>query len=167
MPARALGVAPPARPYFSGVETWYSATNESVPIDLLWSERYQPLSQGARLPVFERAPAPRRTRPRGGAATSRSRTTRATTAGRSGAAASPITRTNGTTPRAAPDPRYAQRPELADFRWRDTDGCLKVRPDCLALLDEFVAEQARKKRRVQYDVRETKRLDRVPLVETR
>jgi hypothetical protein len=52
------------------------------------------------------------------------------------------------------DPAYAGRPELEDFRFRDTNGCLKVRPACLELLNEFVAEQAAKGRRVQCEVRQ-------------
>ena len=164
VPPRARSVDPASKPHYSGVwKTWYSATNESVPIDLLWSREYQPLSQGARFPVFERVPAPA-----SDAARLRRDKQLAHNAryyvgpfGRTGFA-------NHTDqwddPARRADPRYAGRGELSDFRWRNTDGCLKVRPDCLALLDEFVAEQARKNRRVQYDVRETKGLDRVPLV---
>jgi len=164
VPARARSVDPERRPHYSGVwKTWYSATNESVPIDMIWSEEYQPLSAGAGLPVFAREPGPQSE----AAARRRARQLARNPNyyrgpyGRSGFA-------NHTDqwddPARRSDPRYAGREELDDFRWRNTDGCLKVRPDCLELLDEFVNEQARKKRRVQYDVRETNLLDRVPLV---
>jgi hypothetical protein len=164
VPARARSVDPESKPHYSGVwKTWYSATNESVPIDLLWSEEYQPLSAGAGLPVFARAPGPL-----SAAATRR----RAKQLGRNpryyfgpfGRSGFANHTDQWDDPSRRSDPRYAGRAELADFRWRNTDGCLKVRPDCLALLDEFVTEQARKKRRVQYDVRETRLLDRVPLL---
>jgi hypothetical protein len=164
VPARARSVDPEKRPHYSGVwKTWYSATNESVPIDMLWSEEYQPLSAGAGLPVYERAPSPESAAAARRRAKQLARNPRYYRGpfGRSGFA-------NHTDqwddPARRSDLRYAGREELVDFRWRNTDGCLKVRPDCLALLDEFVTEQAGMKRRVQYDVRETRLLDRVPLV---
>jgi hypothetical protein len=57
-------------------------------------------------------------------------------------------------PQRRADPANAGRPELTDFRFRDTNGCLKVRPACLELLNEFVSEQAALGRRVQCEVRQ-------------
>ncbi len=152
--ARITPEIPGPRPYFTGVlKHWYSRISDEVPIDLVWSEEYQPYSQGAAFPVYENRPVP---------------TTEAGKArqdkqlahnpryyfgpfGRSGFA-------NHTDrwddPDHQNDPAYKGRPELKDLRWRNTDGCIKVRATCLPLLDEFVAEQARLGRRVQYEVRE-------------
>jgi hypothetical protein len=162
-PPRARSVDPASRPHYSGVwKTWYSSTNDSVPIDMLWSEEYQPLSQGAKVPVFER-PSEAKTddeKRRREKQLSRNKDYYRGPYGRCGFA-------NHTDqwddPARKSDSEYAGRDELVDFRWRNTDGCLKVRPDCLLLLNEFVAEQTRKNRRVQYDVRETRDLDRVPV----
>lgn len=142
------------RPRFSGVwKHWYSRLNSAVPIDMTWSERYQRHSQGAGRPVFERRPEPKDEAARLRQAKQLSRDKRYFRGpyGRYGFA-------NHTDrwddPGRMEDPSFAGRPELSDFRFRDTNGCLKVRADCLELLNKFVAEQSRKGRRVQYDVRE-------------
>jgi len=147
------------RPRFSGVwKHWYSRNNMAVPIDMSWSERYQPYSQGAGLPVFERRPKAKDEAARRRLEKQLSRDGRYFRGpfGRHGFA-NHADRWDDPDRRA--DPEFAGRPELSDFRFRDTNGCVKVRPDCLELLNRFVSEQARKGRRVQYDVRETPLLD--------
>ncbi len=150
------------KPHFSAVwASWYPRNWSTQPIDLIWAREYQRYSQGARFPFFERRPEPRDGAGRALEAAQLAHDPRYYFGpyGRSGLA-------NHTDrwdePRRRGDPRYAARPELADFRWRNTDGCLKVRPDCLALLDEWVREQARKGRRAQYEVIQSSLLDRVP-----
>ncbi|MFA5138609.1 MAG: methyltransferase domain-containing protein [Elusimicrobiota bacterium] len=134
------------KPYYSAVWThWYSRTNQAMPVDMVWAE--------GPFPAYEKRPEPR-TRAE---AERRARQLAKSPSyyegpfGRYGFA-------NHTDrwddPDRKDDPRFRGRPELKDFRWRDTNGCLKVRPDCLALLNEFIEEQSRKGRRVQYDVRE-------------
>ena len=61
------------------------------------------------------------------------------------------------------DPKYAGRPERTDFRWRDTSGCVKLRPACLELLNKFIAEQKGQKRRALLEVYETLLLDGLPV----
>lgn len=150
-----------SRPYFSGVwKTWYPKSRRVMPVDLIWSRDYQRDSQGRWFRFYERPPKPKTEAARAFAAKQLGRNKRYYFGpfGRSGLA-------NHTDrwddPDRGSDPQYAGRAELADFRWRDTDGCLKVRADCLELLNEFVAEQARKGRRVQYEVRQTAALDAV------
>lgn len=148
--------------YFSGVwKTWFPKDRRVSPIDLLWSERYQPQSQGASDPVFERRPEAKDERQKAFIEKQVAHNPRYYFGpfGRSGLA-NHTDRWDDADRRK--DPHYAGRHELTDFRWRDTDGCLKVRQDCLELLDAFVAEQTRKGRRVQYEIREDPRLDAVP-----
>jgi len=144
---------PQPKPYFSAIRTsWYPKDAPVMPIDMIWAED-QGSSQGARFPV-------RQGRPGAFADRQLAHNPRYYYGpfGRSGLA-------NHTDrwddPDRKSDPRFAGRRELSDFRWRDTDGCLKVRPDCLELLNQWVAEQAAKGRRTQYEVRQTRRLDRV------
>jgi hypothetical protein len=148
--ARLAGSDGKPKPYYSGVwKHWYSKTNDAEPIDMIWSKRYQPLSQGAALPVYAQS----------------SSTPTAVSLkqlrhdpnyyhgpyGRSGFA---LHTDRWEDPDRIKDPAYAGRPELSDFRFRDTNGCVKVRPACLLLLNEFVDEQSRRKRHVQLEVRE-------------
>lgn len=142
------------RPYFSGVwKTWYARGSAAVPIDMIWSLDDQAGSQGAAFPVFERKPEPASAAQREFQAKqlSRNKDYYRGPFGRSGLA-------NHTDrwdePERSNDPRFSGRRELVDFRFRDTDGCLKVRADCLELLNEFVEEQSGKGRRVQYEVRQ-------------
>lgn len=155
---------PGSKPYFSGVwRTWYTKANQAVPIDMIWSEEYQPYSQAAKFPVFERLPEPKNDAEKGfrDKQLSKNKNYYRGPYGRSGLA----THTDRwDDPARRTDPKYAGRGELTDFRYRDTSGCLKVRADCLELLNEFIAEQARKNRRVQYEVRQSRGLDRIPAV---
>ncbi|MCX5794779.1 MAG: hypothetical protein NTY77_04725 [Elusimicrobia bacterium] len=142
------------KPYYSGVfKHWYSRRNLAAPIDLIWSEAYQAGSQGEGRPVFERRPEP--SAPESAARLAK-QLARAPDYyrgpyGRSGFA---IHTDQWEDRDRLFDPAYAGKPEVKDFRFRDTNGCLKVRPACLELLDEFVSEQAGKGRRVQVEVRE-------------
>jgi hypothetical protein len=143
-----------SKPYYSGVfKHWYSRLNRALPIDMLWSEVYQAGSQGAGRPVFERRPeaAGPEAAARLAKQLSRSPNYYRGPYGRSGFA---IHTDQWEDPDRLSDPAYAGKPELRDFRFRDTNGCLKVRPACLELLDEFVSEQAGQGRRVQVEVRE-------------
>lgn len=153
---------PDSRPYFSGVwKTWYPRSRRVVPIDMIWSEAYQPRSQAKRFPLVERRPKVKTEAEAAFQAKQLGRNPRYYFGpyGRYGLA-------NHTDrwddPDRRSDPQYAGRSELSDFRYRDTDGCLKVRADCLELLNEFVDEQTRAGRRVQYEVREDPRVDKLP-----
>ncbi|MCX5785488.1 MAG: hypothetical protein NTX59_07350 [Elusimicrobia bacterium] len=150
------------RPFFSGVwRDWYPAGVALMPVDLVWAENFQAGSQGEGVPFFERRPVPSgpASKARQAAQLDHNPKYYYGPYGRSGFAVhtdvwdDPVTHT---------DPEYAGRPELSDFRWRDTYGCVKLRPGCLALLNEFIAEQAALGRRVQLEVRETGLLDKLP-----
>jgi|CXWL01.1.fsa_nt_gi hypothetical protein len=143
---------PKTKPYYSGVwKTWYprdALFADVVPVDMIWSEPYQPLSQGAGMPVYEgtngeKDPEQTRRNPRyyfgpygrGGFAVHTDRWADAETAA---------------------DPARAAKDEFRSFLFRDTNGCVKVRPDCLQLLNAFIDEQSGKRRRVLLDVREVR-----------
>ncbi len=148
---RRLGTDKPQdKPYFSGVwKTWYpldARYADIAPVDMIWSERYQAQSQGAGLPVIEyqgsdKNPEQIRHNPRYYFGPY----------GRSGFAIHTDRWDDGET---AANPKMASKNELRSFLFRDTNGCVKVRPDCLMLLNTFIDEQAAKGRRVLLDVRE-------------
>jgi hypothetical protein len=136
--------------YFSGVwKHWYPRDprySGLVPVDMIWSERYQPSSQGASWPVYESARQPKdpdqlRYDPRHYFGPY----------GRSGFA---VHTDRWEDPDTAADAARAATDEFRSFLFRDTNGCVKVRPDCLGLLNAFVDEQSAKGRRVLLDVRE-------------
>ena len=131
-----------------------------MPIDMVWAEDYQAFSQGAGVPVFERRSLADSPQARARQAKQLARNARYYYGpfGRTGWA---IHTDQWDDPQRGLDPAYAGRPELSNFLFRDTNGCVKVRPDCLALLNLFVDEQSGKKRRVQCEVRETELLDTV------
>ena len=138
------------KPYFSGVwKTWYPRDPryaDVVPVDMIWSEPYQPLSQGAGMPVYESAvgkkdPDQTRKNPRYYFGPY----------GRSGFAVHTDRWSDAET---AADPTNADKDEFRSFLFRDTNGCVKVRPDCLQLLNTFIDDQSEKGRRVLLDVRE-------------
>lgn len=151
-----------ARPFFSGVWThWYSTASAAMPVDMVWAEDSQAGSQGERVPVFEtRSPA----------STPEAVSRRAKQLshnpryyygpyGRSGFA---VHTDRWEDPERAADLKYSGRQELSDFRYRDTNGCVKLRPACLELLNEFIAGQEKLKRRVQLEIFETPVLDGPP-----
>ena len=151
-----------AKPFFSAVwRHWYSEVALSVPVDMAWAEDSQEGSQGEGRPVFERRPK---------AVTPEEKARQAAQLahgpryyfgpyGRSGWA---VHTDRWEDAERLADPKYAGRPEAADFRFRDTSGCVKLRPGCLAVLNDFVSEQEGLGRRVQLEVRETTLLDSIP-----
>jgi len=148
--------------YFSGAwRDWYPASARVMPVDMMWAEDSQAGTQGEGTPFFER-----RSVPSGAASKARQAAQLAHNPkyyygphGRSGFA---LHTDRWEEPSKKADPKFAGRPELLDFRWRDTNGCVKLRPGCLNLVNEFIAEQAALGRRVQLEVRATELLDEVP-----
>jgi hypothetical protein len=146
------------KPYFSAVYShWYNKGSAAVPVDLMWDEAYNP--DGPKV-------TERRSRPSSPEAAARQAAQLAHNPryyygpyGRSGWA---VHTDRWDAPERAADPRYAARPELKDFRFRDTSGCLKLRPGCLRKLNEFITDQEVLGRKVQLEVIETPLLDAVP-----
>ena len=150
------------KPFFSAVyKHWYTKTNLAVPVDIAWARAYNTSGPGSGPDFFERRPA----------ATSPEERSRQEIQlahnpnyyygpyGRSGWA---VHTDRWEDPDRRRDPKYADRREISDFRFRDTSGCLKVRPGCLLKLNEFISEQKRFGRRVQLEIIETPFLDAVP-----
>ena len=148
--------------YFSAVwRNWYPEAGGIMPVDLMWAEDSQKGSQGEGTPYFEK-----KSRPEGAASAARQAAQLAHNPkyyfgphGRSGFA---VHTDSWEDMSRRGDPALAGRPELSDFRWRDTNGCVKLRRGCLALFNEFIAEQAGLGRRVQLEIRVTELLDEVP-----
>jgi len=140
---------------------WYPKNSLAVPVDMLWAADAQTGSQGQGVPVFERPP--QGLTPEQGSL--RARQLSADPGyyrgpyGRHGFA---VHTDRWEDPERLGDPAYEGRPEKHDFRWRDTSGCVKLRPACLELFNEFIAEQEGKRRRVQLEVYETPLLDGLP-----
>jgi hypothetical protein len=146
------------KPYFSAVYShWYNKGSAAVPVDLVWDRDYNP--GGPK--VYER-----RAKPSSPEAAARQAGQLAHNPyyyygpyGRSGWA---VHTDRWDSPEKAADPRYSARPEIKDFRFRDTSGCLKLRPGCLLKLNEFIADQENLGRKVQLEVIETPLLDAIP-----
>lgn len=140
---------------------WYPKGSSAVPVDMVWAADAQAGSQGQGLPVFELPPSVYRPEE----ASMRARQLAANPKyyhgpyGRYGFA---VHTDRWEEPERLADPKYEGRPEKTDFRWRDTNGCVKLRPACLELLNEFIAEQEVRKRRVQLEVYETAVMDVLP-----
>ncbi|MDA8132939.1 MAG: hypothetical protein M0011_15665 [Elusimicrobia bacterium] len=148
--------------YFSAVlSDWYPAGSSAEPVDLIWAKDSQKGSQGGKVPVFELPPG--RSSPE--AASLRARQLAADPGyysgpyGRYGFA---VHTDRWEDPARLSDPSYSGRPEKSDFRWRDTSGCVKLRPACLELLNAFISDQRARKRRPQLEVYETPLLDGIP-----
>lgn len=147
---------------FSAVwNSWYPPGSAAMPVDMAWAAGSQAGTQGKDVPVFELPPgisSPER-------ASLRARQLSANPGyyrgpyGRYGFA---VHTDLWEDPARLSDPKYADRPEKTDFRWRDTNGCVKLRPACLELLNKFIAEQEGEKRRVQLEVYETPVLNALP-----
>ena len=147
------------RPYFSGIwGNWYPRAAEVMPVDLLWAADFQKGTQGEGVPFFERRGAPSSPASAARQAAQLAHNPRYYFGpyGRSGFA---VHTDHWDDAEKLADPKYAARPEGKDFRYRDTSGCVKLRPACLALLNEFIAEQAALGRRAQLEARETPLLD--------
>jgi hypothetical protein len=140
---------------------WYPKNSPAMPVDMIWAADSQAGSQGQGLPAFERPP--QGLTPEQGSL--RARQLAADPGyyrgpyGRHGFA---VHADRWEDPERLADPAYEGRPEKEDFRWRDTSGCVKLRPVCLELFNEFIAEQEGRRRRVQLEVYETPLLDGLP-----
>ena len=139
--------------YFTAAfRDWYPAGSGVMPVDLMWADGWQAGTQGEAAPYFERRPVPS-----GEASAARQAKQLAHNPkyyfgpyGRTGFA---VHTDRWEEPARLAEPGAAGRREPLDFRWRDTDGCVKLRPGCLKLFDEFVAGQAALGRRVQLEIR--------------
>jgi hypothetical protein len=161
IPARAANADGSPKPFFSAVwKHWYTKTNLAVPVDMIWAADYNQASEKAGIKIFERLPKAEtpEAQARQAAQLAHSPLYYTGPYGRSGWA---VHTDLWEDPARRLDPRHAGRPELMDFRFRDTSGCVKVRPGCLLLLNEFIAEQERLGRRAQLEVRETPLVDKV------
>ena len=148
------------KPHFTAVwRHWYSRVAPGLPVDMRWAYGFQEGTQGEGVPVFarERRPATDAERARDAAQLAHDPGYFRGPFGRSGFAVHTDRWEDGERRSAE---KYTGRPELYDFRYRDTNGCVKLRPGCLAVFNEFVREQARLSRRVQLEVREVKPGDR-------
>ena len=144
------------KPHFSAVyKHWYNKGSAAVPVDLLWAPAYNPAGPK----YFERRPAPSSPEAQARQKLQLSHNPRYYYGpyGRSGFA---VHTDRWDSPERQADPRYAARRELSDFRFRDTSGCLKLRPACLLKLNHFIANQEQLGRQVQLEVIETPLLDR-------
>ncbi len=151
-----------AKPFFSAVwKHWYPKSSSAVPVDMVWAEDSQSGSQGENVPVFENRKTPATPEEAARQAKQLAHNPRYYFGpyGRSGFA---VHTDRWEEPERTGDAKYAGRPELADFRYRDTNGCVKLRPACLELLNEFIAGQEKLGRRVQLEVFETPLLDKLP-----
>ena len=140
------------RPFYTGAwASWYPRDPRyagMVPVDMIWSARYQGLSQSAGVPVFERAGIKKDPEQIG-----KNPDYYSGPYGRSGTA---IHTDRWDDPQTAADPKLSGKNEFRSFLFRDTEGCLKLRPDCLSLVNAFIDEQSKKRRLVQLEVREIK-----------
>lgn len=142
------------KPHFTAVwRHWYSRVAAVKPVDMVWAKDMQAGSQGEGRPVLERKPeaATPEQKERQAAQLAHDPAYYTGPYGRSGFA---IHTDRWEDAERLGDPKYAGRPELKDFRYRDTSGCVKLRPGCLAILNEFISEQRGLGRRVQLEVRE-------------
>lgn len=160
--ARTRGGKSGEKPFFSAVwKHWYPGSSSAVPVDMIWAEDSQAGSQGEGVPVFERRAPPATPEEAARRKKQLSHNPRYYFGpyGRSGFA---VHTDRWEEPERTENEKYSGRPELSDFRYRDTNGCVKLRPACLELLNEFIAGQEKLGRRVQLEVRETPLLDKMP-----
>ena len=145
------------KPYFSAVyKHWYNRGSAAVPVDMMWAPAYNPAGPK----YFERRPSLTSPESQARQKLQLSHNPRYYYGpyGRSGLA---VHTDRWDSPERQADPRYAGRREPADFRFRDTSGCLKVRPGCLLKLNHFITDQETLARQVQIEVIETPQLDAV------
>jgi hypothetical protein len=114
---------------------------------MVWSAKYQRFSQGAGIPIYERTDLKKDPEQ-----VSRNPIYYSGPYGRYGTAIHTDRWDDAAT---ALNAKSAARNEFRSFLFRDTWGCLKVRPDCLLLINAFVDEQTAKGRAVQLEIRET------------
>ncbi len=142
------------KPYFSAVyKHWYNKGIAAVPVDMMWNQAYSKRLPGVNPGFFERLPAAASTEAQARQAAQLAHNPRYYYGpyGRSGWA---VHTDRWDAPERQADPRYAGRRELKDFRFRDTSGCLKLRPGCLLKLNKFISEQEKLGRQVQIEVKE-------------
>jgi len=148
--ARLLRPDADEKPFFTGVwKHWYPRDPEYsgiAPVDMVWSVRYQRFSQGAGVHVFE-LPDVRKDPDQ----IKRNPLYYSGPNGRHGTAIHTDRWDDRST---AADPKKSAANEFRSFLFRDTAGCVKVRPDCLVLINRFIDEQSAKGRSVQLEVRE-------------
>ncbi|MFA6435446.1 MAG: hypothetical protein WCW52_12210 [Elusimicrobiales bacterium] len=150
------------KPYFAAVyKHWYNKGSAAAPVDMMWAGPYNSRDSGPGAEYFERRPAAASPEARSRQAAQLAHDPRYYYGpyGRSGFA---VHTDRWEAPERKTDPRYAGRLEIKDFRFRDTSGCLKLRPGCLLKLNEFISGQEKLGRRVQLEVRETPLMDAVP-----
>jgi len=151
------------KPFFSAVwKHWYPKSSAALPVDMIWAEDSQAGTQGEGVPVFEQRSAPGTPEEAARQAKQLSHNPRYYFGpyGRSGFA---VHTDRWEEPERTAEAKYAGRPELSDFRYRDTNGCVKLRPACLELLNEFISGQEKLGRRAQLEVFETPLLDKLPV----
>lgn len=145
------------KPFFSAVyRHWYNKGSDAVPVDLVWEPAY---NKGPR--VIERRPESSSPEAAARQAAQLAHNPRYYHGpyGRTGFA---VHTDRWESDERRLDPRNAGRGELEDFRWRDTSGCVKLRPGCLLMLNRFIDEQTSLGRRPQLQVIETPLMDAVP-----
>lgn len=143
------------KPHFSSVwRHWYPPEYSVMPVDMIWAEDSQYGTQGAGVPLFERRPSTG-TPEEGARLETQLEHDPAYYRGPYGRSGFAVHTDRWESAERQSAPEYAGRPELTDFRWRDTSGCVKLRPACLELFNEFVSEQERLGRRPQLEVRQT------------
>ncbi|MCM2267146.1 MAG: hypothetical protein NDI60_05150 [Elusimicrobiales bacterium] len=141
--------------YFSAAfRDWFPAGTGVLAVDMMWAEGWQAGTQGEGIPFFERRPEPSSEASKARQARQLSHNPRYYF-GPYGRAGFAVHTDRWEDPARLLSPDAAGRPEPADFRWRDTDGCVKLRPGCLKLFNAFVAEQEQAGRRVQLEIRLT------------
>jgi hypothetical protein len=142
------------KPRYSSVwHHWYPPEHEVAPVDMIWAEDSQAGTAGEGVPLFERRPSTA-TAEEAGRLEAQLRRDPGYYRGPFGRSGFAVHTDRWESAERLNDPAYAGRPELTDFRWRDTAGCVKLRPACLLLLNRFVEEQRRRGRRPQLEVRE-------------
>lgn len=145
--------------YFSAAyRDWFPAGAGVLAVDMMWAEGWQAGTQGEGTPFFERRPEPSSEASKRRQEKQLSHNPRYYF-GPHGRAGFAVHTDRWEEPARIAEPAAAGRPEPLDFRWRDTDGCVKLRAGCLRLFNEFVAEQEKLGRRVQLEIRTTELLD--------
>lgn len=140
---------------------WYPSGAKVMPVDMLWAADSQAGSQGQGVPVFE-VPPQQLTAEESILRTKQLAANRLYYTGPYGRHGFAVHTDRWEDLKRIIDPAVAGRPEITDFRWRDTNGCVKLRPACLELLNKFIDEQEELGRRVQLEVYETPLLDGQP-----
>lgn len=150
LPGRLTSSGADDKRLYTGVwKHWYPRDPryaDTVPVDMVWSSRYQDLSQGAGVPMFERPDVKKDPE--------QARRDPGYYSGPYGRYGFAIHTDRWDDAATAQEEQTAAKNEFRSFLFRDTSGCVKVHPDCLRLINFFVDEQAAKGRAVQLEVLE-------------